>query len=66
MTIDVPTFCRIEYWDASKGDWHVGHSAINLMKPATYVQKLATRGVIARAINKDTGEEIYSEGGDLL
>jgi hypothetical protein len=36
------------------------------MNPAVYVQKLAKRGVIARAVEVDTGETVYGEGADLL
>ena len=46
--------------------WEVGHNGINLLNPAVYVQKLAARGVIARAVNKDTDEVMYADGGDLL
>ena len=66
MTFDVPTFCRVEYWNPTLGDWTVGHAGINLMNPATYVQKLAKRGTIARAVEVDTGETVYGEGADLL
>jgi len=46
--------------------WGTGHAGINLMNPAVYVQKLAKRGVIARAVEVDTGETVYGEGADLL
>lgn len=62
----VPTFVRIEYWNPMLGDWATGHAGINLMNPAAYVQKLAKRGTIARAVDKETGEVVYGEGGDLL
>ena len=62
-----PTFVQIEYWNPMLGDWAVGHAGINLMDPAAYVQKLAKRGTIARAVDKDTGTIVYyGEGGDLL
>lgn len=61
-----PTFVRLEYWSATAASWGVGHYGINLMNPALYVQKLAKRGVLARAINPDTGEIVYGEGADLL
>lgn len=64
--MDHPTFVRIEYWNPMLGDWAVGHAGINLMDPAHYVQKLAYRGTIARAVEIDTGEVVYGEGGDLL
>ena len=64
--MDHPTFCRIEYWNHLTADWQVGHSGINLMNPARYVQELTKRDIIARAVNKETGEVVYSEGGDLL
>jgi hypothetical protein len=46
--------------------WETGHAGINLMNPAAYVQKLAKRGVVARAVDKDTEETVYAEGADLL
>lgn len=65
--MDGPTFCRIEYWNSMTASWETGHAGIQLMKPDTYVQKLAKRGVLARAVDKDTGEVVYSHGGgDLL
>lgn len=64
--IDKPTFCRIEYWNPMTADWEVGHAGINLMDPATYVKKLSDRGVVARAVDKETGEIVYGEGADLL
>lgn len=66
MTFDVPTLCRIEYWNAMTVSWETGHNGINLMDPAAYVQKLAKRGVVARAVDKDTGQTVYGEGADLL
>lgn len=66
MTFDAPTFVRIEYWNPMLQDWAVGHAGINLMNPAAYVQKLAKRGTIARAVEVDTGEVVYGEGADLL
>ena len=64
--MDHPTFCRIEYWNPMTASWETGHAGINLMNPATYVQKLGKRGVVARAVEKDTGVIVYSEGADLL
>lgn len=64
--MDHPTFVRIEYWSSTKGEWSVGHAGINLMNPSKYVQKLMTRGIVARAVNPDTGEVVYGEGADLL
>lgn len=64
--MDRPTFCRIEYWNPTSATWVVGHSGINLVNPALYVTKLAARGTIGRAIDIETGEEVYGEGGDLL
>lgn len=61
-----PTFVRIEYWNPVLQDWAVGHAGTNLINPALYVQKLASRGTIARAVNVDTGETVYGPGGDLL
>ena len=61
-----PTFVEIQYWNEMTGSWSVGHAGINLMNPATYVQKLMKRGVIARAVDKETGEVVYGEGADLL
>lgn len=46
--------------------WETGHAGINLMNPALYVQKLSKRGVVARAVEVDTGETVYGEGADLL
>ena len=70
MTLDVPTFVRIEYWSHAHHDWTVGHAGLNLMNPARYVQKLAERGTIARAVELDDenqpGEIVYGPGGDLL
>ena len=64
--MDHPTFVQIEYWSPTASDWVVGHAGINLMNPAAYVSKLAARGTIARAVDKDTGETVYGEGADLL
>lgn len=64
--MDTPRFVAIEYWNPLLGDWAVGHAGINLMDPALYVQKLSARGIVARAVDKDTGEIVYTEGGDLL
>lgn len=64
--IDQPTFCRIEYWNPNTGEWDVAHAGINLMKPATYVQKLA-KSWIARVVEVDTGVAAYgTDGADLL
>lgn len=64
--MDYPTLVRIEYWNGMTASWEVGHAGINLLNPATYVKKLGKRGVVARAIDKDTGETVYGEGADLL
>lgn len=61
-----PTFVEIQYWNEMTGSWSVGHAGINLMNPVTYVQKLMKRGVIASAVDKETGEVVYGEGADLL
>lgn len=61
-----PTFVKIEYWNPLTASWRTGHAGINLMNPAVYVQKLAKRGVIARAVDNQTGEIVYGEGADLL
>lgn len=63
---DHPTLVRIEYWNPNTGEWEVAHAGINLMKPATYVQKLANSW-IARVVEVDTGVTTYgTEGADLL
>ncbi len=64
--MDHPTFVRIEYWNPMTASWGMGHAGINLLNPAVYVQKLTARGVVARAVEVDTGEVVYSEGADLL
>jgi len=64
--MDHPTFVQIEYWNPMTVSWEVGHAGINLINPAAYVQKLAKRGTIARAVEKDTGQVVYGEGADLL
>ena len=64
--MDHPTFVRIDYWDPQSADWTVGHGGINLMNPAKYVHSLKSRGVIARAVDIDTGDMVYGEGADLL
>lgn len=64
--MDHPTLVRIDYWNPLTVSWETGHAGINLMNPATYVQKLAKRGVIARAVDKETEEVVYGEGADLL
>lgn len=61
-----PSFVEIQYWNSAVLDWGRGHAGISLMNPAAYVQKLAKRGVIARAIVKETGDVVYGEGADLL
>lgn len=61
-----PTFVRIDYWNPMTADWETGHAGLNLMNPAAYVKKLSARGVVARAVDKDTGEIVYGEGADLL
>lgn len=70
MTLDFPTFVRIEYWNPVRQDWVTGHAGMNLMNPARYVQKLAERGTIARAIELDDENQpreiVYGEGADLL
>lgn len=64
--MDHPTFVRIEYWNPLKASWGVGHSGLRLMNPAAYMKKLSVRGAIARAVDPDTDEVIYTEGADLL
>ena len=64
--MDHPRFVALQYWDHELGDWVEGHSGINLMDPAAYVKKLAARGTLARAVDNNTGETVYSDGGDLL
>jgi hypothetical protein len=64
--MDQPAFVRIEYWDLRIADWKVGHAGTRLVNPALYVQKLSKRGVVARLVDKDTGEIVYGEGADLL
>lgn len=66
MTYDVPTFVAVQYWNAEAGEWVNGHAGLSLMNPQRYVTKLGERGTIARAIDKDTEQEFYSEGADLL
>ncbi len=64
--MDHPTFCRVEYWNATLQDWQRGHAGISLMNPALYALKLGKNGHLARIIEIDTGETVYSEGADLL
>lgn len=64
--IPVPTFCRVEYWNAGAAEWRVGHAGINLMDPGKYVRKLAERETIARVVEIDTDTTHYADGGDLL
>jgi len=64
--MDHPCFVRIEYWNQRTASWEKGHAGISLMNPAVYVQKLSARGVLARAVDKETDEVVYSEGADLL
>lgn len=64
--MDHPTFCRIEYWNPVKQDWSVGHAGTNLMNPALYAQKLGKNGHLARIIEVDTGETVYSSSGAEL
>ena len=64
--MDHPTLVRIEYWSPSHRDWVVGHAGINLVNPSRYVQKLMSRGTVARAVDPDTGGIVYGEGADLL
>ena len=67
MSIPVPTLVRLEYWSVGAGDWSVAHASMNLLDPGKYVQKLLARNIIARAIDKDTGQIFYGvEGSDLL
>lgn len=66
MTFPVPSLVRIEYWNPMLQEWAVGHAGINLLNPAAYIQKLAERGTVARAVDTSTGEIIYTDGGDLL
>lgn len=64
--MDYPALVRIDYWHPLINDWAVGHVGINLLNPAVYVQKLSKRGVLARAVDADTGDTVYGEGADLL
>ena len=67
MSIPVPEFVRIEYWSAARADWWVGHAGINLLNPQKYIDGVNSKGkMVARAVIVDTGEVIYSDGGDLL
>lgn len=66
MSVPAPMFVRIEYWNPMTVRWEVGHAGISLMDPALYIQKLTVRGIVARAVDKDTGEVVYAEGGDLM
>lgn len=56
----------MEYWNPHLQVWFVGHEGLELKDPATYVQKLAKRGTLARATVLDTGEVLNIEGDDLL
>ena len=40
MTIPVPTFVRIEYWNPDRADWVVGHAGMNLLNPQRYVEQV--------------------------
>lgn len=51
--------CRLEY--LTPNGWWVGHSCINLVNPARYVERLAARGKFGRVILLDTGEIIEPE-----
>lgn len=64
--MDQPAFVRIEYWNGMTQDWEVGHHGIRLVNPAAYVQKLAQRDIIARAVDRETNEIVYTDGGELL
>jgi len=64
--MDHPAFVRLDYWNPTTVDWEVGHAGTRLVNPALYIQKLRKRGVLARAVDKDTGETVYGEGTDLL
>jgi hypothetical protein len=66
VTVEHPTLVEIQYFNPTTTSWETGHNAINLLRPAVYVQKLALRGMVARAIEKDTGIIVYADGGDLL
>lgn len=46
MSIPVPTLCRLEY--LTRKGWVVGHSAINLLHPERYVERLEAHGKIGR------------------
>lgn len=62
-----PTIVRIEFWNAERGEWGIAHATHSLLNPAVYVKKLIARNIIARAVNKETGETFYGvDGGDLL
>lgn len=64
--MDHPTLVRIEYWNPLTQQWEVGHSGINLMNPEVYIQKLSKQGTVARAVDIDTGDIVYTDGGELL
>jgi len=69
VTIERPTYVRIEYWSAEKADWWVGHGGMQLMNPEKYITGVTDKGkIIARAVVVDTGEVIYPTGygADLL
>lgn len=49
------TLCRLEQWNAKRGEWSVIHAGINLLHPERYSQRLAANGKVARCIETDTG-----------
>ena len=61
---DGPFYVRLEYW--RNATWEIGHHGTRLVNPTKYLQALAKRGTIARAVDLDTGETTYVDGGDLL
>jgi hypothetical protein len=52
VSIPVPTFVRLEYWNPGQGDWWVGHRGMNLMDPQAYVD-----GCLENNRNKRAADE---------
>jgi hypothetical protein len=51
MAIPTPTLCRLEY--LTRQGWVVGHSGVNLLNPAGYVERLTAHGKVGRAAALD-------------
>ena len=47
-------------------DWYRGGGEILLQNPEKYVRAMEKRGDIARVVDVDTGEVLYTEGADLI